>query len=262
MAEHADGGLAVWVYGVMRGDAPDLPRCAGVDGRHDTEVIRHAGLAAVASSVSLEEYGHGVLERSLEDLERLEALARAHQQVLDEALRLGPVVPMRICTIYDGADNVRDMLERAHRSLTDALDRLAGTAEWGVKAFLAPQGPPAVTPGGGAPASGAEYLARKHSRRAAAQSAQEAADAAVELVHRRLSEHAVDAVLNRVQDRRLSGREQEMILNAAYLVADARIEGFRSLVAELAGRHAKDGVLLELTGPWPAYHFAGAAAAA
>jgi hypothetical protein len=243
----------------MRGHASDLPPCTGVDRRHDAELIRHAGVAAVASAVPREDFQHGALERSLEDLPRLELIARTHERVLDEALRLGPVVPLRICTIYESADHVREMLEREQRSLGDALDRLTGAAEWGVKAYLVARADPrARTVDSGAPASGTAYLARKHAERDAAENARRAADTTVEMIHRRLSEQAVDAALGRVQDRRLSGREDEMVLNASYLVPDARIAGFRSLLRDLTRRHAPDGVRLELTGPWPGYHFAGA----
>jgi Gas vesicle synthesis protein GvpL/GvpF len=79
----------------------------------------------------------------------------------------------------------------------------------------------------------------------------------VERIHGHLSEHAVDAVLSRVQDRRLSGHEHEMVLNAAYLVPDARIADFQAAFGDVIRRHGPDGFQLELTGPWPAYHFAG-----
>jgi hypothetical protein len=252
MAEHA-----LWAYGVMPGDVPDLPRCAGVDERHDAELIRHADLAAIVSAVPRDEYEQTALEQSLEDLERLEMLARGHERVLDEALRLGPVVPLRICTIYDDDAHVREMLEREHRALAGALHWLNATAEWGVKAYLvAPQDAQAEKVGAGAPASGTEYLARKHGERDAAQIARGATDAVVELIYGRLGEHAVDAVLSRSYDRRLSGETQEMVLNAAYLVPDERIADFQSLFEDLSRRHARDGLALELTGPWPAYHFA------
>jgi hypothetical protein len=256
-------GLGLWVYGVMKGEAPDLPGHAGVDERHDVEVIRHAGLAAVASAVPLEEFGREALEEQLEDLDRLAALARAHERVLDDALRLGPVVPMRICTIYEGADRVREMLEREHRSLAEALRRLSGTAEWGVKAYLGARGEaPAEPVAAGSPASGMDYLTRKRDQREMAVAAHRAVDASVEQIHDRLSEHALGAVLSPAQDPRLSGEEREMVLNAAYLVPEARTEEFQSLVRTLSRRHAPEGLALELTGPWPAYHFAGSAAEA
>jgi Gas vesicle synthesis protein GvpL/GvpF len=61
--------------------------------------------------VSLDEFGERGLRDSLEDLDRLEALARAHERVLDEALRMGAVVPFRICTVYAGAERVHEMHE-------------------------------------------------------------------------------------------------------------------------------------------------------
>jgi hypothetical protein len=82
----------------------------------------------------------------------------------------------------------------------------------------------------------------------------------VEDVHARLCERAADAVLSPPQASRLTGREAEMVLNGAYLVADVEVDDFQALVAELAGRHRADGVQLELTGPWPAFHFSEAAA--
>ena len=256
----APAGYAAWVYGVMDGDVPDLERCPGVDPAHDARLVRHAGLAAVVSPVPRGDYEHPALEQSLEDLERLETLARGHERVLDEALRLGAVVPMRLCTIYDSTERVREMLEQERAALADALWRLHGTAEWGVKGYLVA---PVTAPAGqvaDAPASGTDYLARKRDARAAAQAACQAAEKAVRVVHDRLGEHAVDAVLSRVQDRRLSGREHEMVLNAAYLVPEARNAEFQSVFLSLCRRHAADGLLLELTGPWPAYHFAAAAA--
>jgi Gas vesicle synthesis protein GvpL/GvpF len=259
-AARAGNEHVAWVYGVMYGDVPELPPCAGIDERHNAELIRHADLAAIVSAVPRDEYQQSALEQSLEDLQRLETLARRHEHVLDEALRLGPVVPLPICTIYESADRVREMLERERRTLADTLHRLDGTAEWGVKAYLvAAQDTPAEKVG--APASGTEYLTRKHDERDAAQAARRAADTAVELIHGRLSEHAVDAVLNRVQDRQLSGHEHEMVLNAAYLVPDGRIADFQSLFQDVSRRHAADRLLFELTGPWPAYHFAGASPA-
>jgi hypothetical protein len=79
--------------------------------------------------------------------------------------------------------------------------------------------------------------------------------AAADDVHARLAEHATDAVLAKPQDRRLSGHEGEMVLNAAYLVAEERADGFRAVVEQLAARYERDDLHFQLTGPWPAHHF-------
>ncbi|HTE59808.1 MAG TPA: GvpL/GvpF family gas vesicle protein [Solirubrobacteraceae bacterium] len=244
----------LWAYGVLEGDAPELVECRGVDPAHDVELIRHAGLAAIVSEVPLDEFGERGLHESLEDLDRLELLARAHQRVLEEALRRGAVVPFRICTIYESAARVREMLAEERDHLTVALRRLHGMAEWGVKAY-AGGGEDGEGAAAAEAASGTDYLVQKRAGRDAAELARQDVDAAVDDVHARLREQAADAVLSPLQSAPLGGHEGEMVLNAAYLVADADVDRFGALVAELGGRHAPDGVDLELTGPWPAYHF-------
>lgn len=248
----------LWAYGVLAGDVADPLERRGVDPDHDVELIRHAGLAAIVSQVPLDEFGERGLHESLEDLNRLEVLARAHERVLDEALGRGAVVPFRICTIYESAARVQEMLARERDHLTAALARLRGMAEWGVKAYAVRHvdGEGAAA----APASGTDYLSRKTADRDAAEIARQAVDAALDAVHAQLRERAADAVLSPPQAGPLSGHEGEMVFNAAYLVADAEIDGFSALVAELADRHARDGLELALTGPWPAYHFSEAAA--
>ena len=74
-------------------------------------------------------------------------------------------------------------------------------------------------------------------------------------IHDRLSGLAAAAVLSRPHDRRLSGRDEDMVLNASYLLAESRVDEFQALVESLSHRHREDGIELECTGPWPAYHF-------
>jgi hypothetical protein len=245
-APAAPEGLGLWVYGVVHANAADPPVCRGVDPAHTVELIRHVGLAAIVSRVPLDAFGERALHESLEDMDRLEALARAHERVLDEALPRGAVVPCRICTIFETAEGVREMLARERHHLTSALRHLQGTTEWGVKAYAV--GPAEGEQPPAEPPSGTDYLSRKRAQRDAAEVARQAVDAAADAVHDRLSELAVEAVLSPPQTGPLSGHDGEMVLNAAYLVT------------ELAGRVGEDGLELELTGPWPAYHFSDAGA--
>jgi hypothetical protein len=251
-----DEGL--WVYGVLDGDVAAPAPCRGVDDAHVVELIRHADLAAAASPVALEGFGEAALRESLEDLDRLEALARAHEQVLDEAMRVGTVVPFPICTVYADAERVRGMLEREREPLAAALRRLRGTAEWGVKAYLIEREDGETA--GTAPASGTDYLSRKRTARDAAETARRELEATVEAVYARLRDQAAGAVVIPPQDRRLSGHDGQMLLNAAYLVADADADAFASLFAAIVAGLRARSVELTLTGPWPPYHFSVAAA--
>jgi hypothetical protein len=247
----ASSGAVLWVYGVVPAGSQESPADKGVDG-HPVRLHRHAGVGALVSRLPQDRFSETALKARLEDLDDLEILARAHEAVLEAAMASGAVVPFRLCTIYSSAEPLNAMLEREAPALTAALERLAGSQELGVKAFL---GTPAAVTAAGTPESGTEYLSRRRERRDAAESARESAEEVVAEIHARLSERAAAAALSRPQDRRLSGREAEMVLNAAYLVPIEGADAFRRVVEELGREHERDGLQLELTGPWPPYHF-------
>jgi Gas vesicle synthesis protein GvpL/GvpF len=249
------GEPLVWVYGVVGDDAEAAPR-DGVDG-HPVRLHRHGDVTALVSDVPGHHFGEQALKARLEDMDALESLARAHESVLQAALEAGAVVPFRLCTIYSSPARLDAMLDSEGLSLTAALDRLDGMQEWGVKAFLrAPATVPAAEPA----ATGTEYLSRKREQREETETGREASERLVAAIHARLGEAAAAAVLSRPHDRRLSGREAEMVMNAAYLVPRDGADGFRAIVETLGQRHEPDGVELELTGPWPAHHFVEAPA--
>jgi hypothetical protein len=249
-ARRAAADPLLWVYGVVPVGSEPQPR-EGVDGR-PVMLHRHGHLTALVSEVSPEGFGEHALKERLEDLDALEALARAHEAVLRTALESGAVVPFRLCTIYSSTERLDAMLDREQPNLTATIVRVEGMHEWGVKAFLRV---PAAAPAAEQAATGTEYLSRKRERREAAEAGRDATETLVAAIHARLAEVAAAAVLSRPQDRRVSGRDAEMVLNGAYLVPRDGGDGFRAIVEALAGRHEPDGIELELTGPWPPHHF-------
>jgi hypothetical protein len=243
-------GTLVWAYGVVPGDqaAPDV---SGVEGR-PVHLVVQQGLGALVGAVPSDRFSAEALRRRLEDLDTLAELARAHDAVLEAALEHGDVVPFRLCTLYEAPEAVRDMLSTEADRFTTELARLHDKSEWGVKGFALPragESPP------GRPATGAEYLARRREQRRRAESSNDELDGAAAEVHACLAARAAAAVASRPQDRRLSGSDLEMVLNGAYLVARDRADAFAGEVLALRQRHADSGLALELTGPWPPYHF-------
>lgn len=263
------GDSGVWVYAVARAIDDDwLEGFTGLDGR-PVRTVAAAGLTAAVTTVRLAEFGEVALRRHLEDMAWLEAAARAHHKVIGNVAGHEPVVPMRLATVYQDDGGVAAMLAGRQADLAAALDRVTARAEWGVKVFPAETGsgtasragiggtgaggtrPPAGRP---APGAGAAYLSRRRQELSAAERARRACAASAEEIHGTLSQLAATAQLRNPQAPQLSGRNQQMILNGAYLVDDSRSQAFASAVRELAARHP--GVRVELTGPWPPYSFA------
>jgi hypothetical protein len=245
----------LWAYGVVPAGQP-APAVPGVEGR-PVEGVQRDDLVVLLSRVPAERFSREALHERLEDLDTLEALARAHDGVLEAALEAGDVVPLRLATLYASADAVRDLLAEEGERFARALRRVHRKAEWGVKAFAVPRPKDAEA----RPSSGAEYLARRRAERDRAASQDDELTETLARIHASLADRADAAVLTRPQDRRLSGREEEMVLNGSYLVGRDDGPEFAALVRRLGDRGAQAGVALELTGPWPAYHFAGEAEA-
>ena len=217
------------------------------------------GLAALTTAVPRDEFDVEPLRESLNDLRWLGRVAREHEAVLEQMLARATVVPLRLCTIFEDAAGVQGMLEREHDALTDALGRLEGRQEWGVKVLLESD---RLAPAAEEPQAqdGLAYLARRREQLAAREEARGTTAQLVDQVDGALRAIAVDAVRLPAQNRELSGHSGDMVLNAAYLVCDPA--ELRDCVETLQARHAAQGVRIDLTGPWPPYNFVTSATAA
>jgi hypothetical protein len=252
-------GSGWYVYGVVptqEAAAAAFEGTVGVDASEPVVLVEDGALAAIASKVSLAEFGEGEVEERLHDPAWLEEKVRAHEAVLEAALGRTTLVPFRFGTIYRGEEQVRRML-REHPALGAALERLRGKIELGVKGFLDPERFAAAreetreeTPEGGR-----AYLLRKQAERDLDEAREALKGECALEAHERLAAAADDARANPPQRPEISGRRGEMFLNAAYLVALDAEERLRSAVAELESRHSRHGVWYELTGPWPPYNF-------
>lgn len=254
----------IWVYAITeRVDLTPLAQIRGVGGGQ-VRAVAAAGLTAVAGDVGLAEFGEEALRRNLEDLDWLETTARAHHAVIDAVAQQGPLVPMRLATVYSDDARIAAMLSERCADFRSALRRISGRLEWGVKAYADRQpeasddsAATAATagtsgPGGGA---GAAYLQRRRSQLTAQKNARRDTLASAEMVHAELSQYAAETRVHTPQAPQLTGIKAPMILNAAYLLDSALGEDFAAAVAAVADQHP--GLRLELTGPWPPYSFAG-----
>jgi hypothetical protein len=267
--EQAEVGDAWWTYCILsEADARAVsPKLEGIEPGSGVEVVAEGGLAALASQVPLAEYDDDRLREHLEDIEWVEQTARAHEAVLDRVLGDATIVPLRLCTIYRDLDGVRRLLRQRAEELFESLAAVDGCTEWGVKLFAEPGAlqtapvaedeassadapePPAEEP------SGAQYLARRQRQRMLATQADELRTRCAEEIHRRLAEVARETRVNPLQRPELHGREEEMLLNAAYLVSRDRSKELQAAVERLREEWEGRGFLLELTGPWPPYNF-------
>ncbi|MEU5534439.1 GvpL/GvpF family gas vesicle protein [Streptomyces sp. NPDC020362] len=219
-----------------------------------------SGLAAAVSPVPAQDFEESALRRHLEDLDWLEAVARAHHTVIEALAAHTTVLPLRLATVYLDDGRVRTMLREDAEQFSQAVRRLAGHLEWGVKIYVEPPPEPQGYDEAGAVGTadglgpGRAYLrarrSQRHSRDESYRAARQAAERVEGIGHDMAAGHA----RHRVQQGVLAAGAGENVVNDAYLVAHENAAEFRTRVIE-AGQ-GLPGVRIDVTGPWAPYSFA------
>lgn len=152
----------------------------------------------------------------------VEAVAAANEAVL----------PARFGGLHADEPALREAVD-ARPELRDALERVRGCVELGLRVVAEPTAAPEAT-------SGSDYMRRQLERR-------RELDRLAENLHRPLAEIAREATLT-------VGSTERLPLAAAYLVERDRVGDFRRELEQIQARQPRLGIVC--TGPWPPYSFA------
>lgn len=251
----------VWAYAIVAAESA-ARRAEGLTGvaGEPVRIVAINDTAAAVGSVPLEYFGEEALRHNLEDLDWLGSTARAHDRVISHLARSGPVLPLRMTTVYLNDERVGNLLMNHGDDFTSALAAVAGRQELGVKAYADQKALRGTSdsPGAGK-TSGTAYLLRRKRELSDQEETYSIAAQSARRLHDTLSRYAVDAKRKPVSDQSLSGRAGWIVLNSTYLVEDSQADEFRRAVEALNDELV--GIELEVTGPWPPYSFTGDLAA-
>jgi hypothetical protein len=258
-----DGQPLIYLYCVTE-QPPDLAQVEHPPG--GLYLVRAAGLCAVVSSVEAGQFAPSTLRRNLEDLHWVTAATTQHERIVEAVMRDRCVIPFRFATLFHTDDSLRTRLRTHAADFQTILGQLEGKAEWGVKAYgdleqladhiraedasvsqinetirLSPPGR-------------AFLLGRKRA---------ELVKAALAARVDRYAEQTVEALQtlsfqvrrNRVLLPDATDRRGVMLLNAAFLVANHEAPAFVAAAQAVQTRCADPSILVECSGPWPAYNF-------
>ena len=158
---------------------------------------------------------------------------------------MSPVVPLRLATIYPDDETVSALLAEHHAELTELLESLRGTQEWGVQVYLRPAVgaavPAGVTVGGDGGGSTGPHQPWLE------------AEASANQIDRVLSDIAIVSRRQPAPYLRPGSVCGWMVLNGIYLLDADRAAEFSSMARQFAAEHGT--LRVEITGPWPPYSF-------
>ena len=227
----------LYVYGLVENAGPSTG--------HDADLRRTAfgGVAAVHTLINAAELDD--VDADLDEGSRLAALVRRHDAVVHALHAAGPVLPMRLGTLFPDEAALLALLQQSEVRVREALDRVRGRDQWELR-IAAPDD--ADRADNGAPRSGTDYLmGRRAVRQEQARRAATVDDAIVTL-----DEQLAALATERAGAARVTSR---FAVSRSYLVARDVQEPFLAAAEEGIAELERIGCPATLRGPLPPYTF-------
>jgi hypothetical protein len=254
----------LYLYCLTRAGYREASDGPGLYGQQPPLLTRVGDLAAIWSPVLLAEFCGEHAASRLQDLDWVGPRACRHEAVVEGVMRRSPVLPVRFGTIFSTWERLEQVLHEHHDAVVQFLDQVSDKTEWAVKGFLnralakqvilsrkqteAAERLASLSPGH-------RYFQEQRLRR---EVEQELAHWAPGVCRRLLLE--LRSLASQDRARQIlpvtdENRDQEMICNWAFLVAQAAVADFKARVdAAIAGLD-RQGLVFVCTGPWPPYTF-------
>jgi hypothetical protein len=236
-----------YVYCITRLDRPRDFGELGAAGTRRVYTVHHRDLAAVVSDAA----------GAAPDPTRENLLE--HELVNEVVMREGTVLPVSFGTVVRSEEDVTELLRSRYEPLADRLERVRDKVEFGLRVFwdrervaerVEREDPEIVRV--------LEEIDRNvdtstyYSRRELERLLRAAVEAAGNRYAAEVRE-ALKQVTAACQSTKAQG--DEVLLNAAFLIARDRERAFEEQVRELGHRYA-DVLTFKCSGPWPPYSFA------
>jgi len=238
----------------------------GIDGENETFSISYSDISALVSQIPLDEYSKEHLEKNLTDIEWVAPRVEIHERIIEHIMGFSPVIPIKFCTIFRSEKRIQEILEKHYDSLKSLLDYLADKEEWGIKVYIEPDVLSRVVAELhpeirglneriATASPGEAFFLRKKRDSLLREETDRVLDELAGEIYKRLISLAVQGSSGKLFDRKITGKNDEMILNLALLLKKGDIKGVKAEIDKIASLYEEKGIYSELSGPWPPYNF-------
>ena len=257
-----------YIYCITSEDGSKKSNVRGIDNKSGVFVLAYKDLGAVVSIINLSDFGENELRKKLDDpkCKWIKRTVLNHQGIINKVMNERPVIPMRFGIVYKKKGQIEEVLKKNYQQFKNILESLVDKKEWGVKIFC-DQGKlvSKIQANDGSikklrkqletSPEGKKFFLQKKMDTITESRLEEETNKYSQIFLKRLSKDSDKYVLNDTSSKELTGRNEEMIINAAYLVTDKNLVRFEKNLNRLREKYSGDRFLLELSGPWPPYNF-------
>ncbi|WP_179133906.1 GvpL/GvpF family gas vesicle protein [Halobacillus massiliensis] len=259
----------LYLYGIMmtpQNETKPFSSMKGIDNEHEVQIKVFDELSAVICHVDESEYGEEVLEEKTDQMEWVQEKAFHHHEMLMKLNEEITIIPMKFCTIYQSENNLGKMINDHKSQMLSLLEQLDDKEEWNLKIYCDREKLTKQVADHNLNikekreeiaqmSKGRQYLESRKLDQYIEQEAEREQDQFGSALHEKLTQWSAQDTVKKNWKRDVTGREEEMCWNSAYLVPLKDVENFLEIISEANKKNEDSGYILEITGPWPAYHF-------
>jgi len=238
------------------------------DSEHNLYSICHNGLYAVVSEVEQQEFGEEGLKKNMADFEWVKTKASMHEKIIEQVMANADVIPFKFGTLFNTDESLKAMLEQYGQEFKAILRKLAHKQEWGLKIYCNPEKLKANLGNSDSEilkiedeikssSVGKSYFLKKKKDELIEKTLTEKINECGQESFELLKELSFEARINKLLPQEVTEREDDMVLNSAFLVDKGEVGDFQSMVDTLKMHYEGKGFFIDCTGPWPPYNFCG-----
>jgi len=222
-------------------------------------------LGAVVCPVSLDDFSGAEAEDRLQDTAWLMPRICRHEEVVERAMTLSPVLPLQFGTIFSSPEALEERVRPHKEVIEEFLNKAAAREEWAVKGYwdktqalkllsqekqrqeserLAAMGP------------GQRYFEQKKLDAAAKEELVQWLWRTCEAMSQSLARHGAEFRQRGLLSMQASGTNREMAANWAFWVPREQVDDLKAQIQKDLPVNSTQGLFFECSGPWPPYTFA------
>jgi gas vesicle protein GvpL/GvpF len=255
----------LYLFCFARPDLVGVIEGTGVNGDRPLLLFPHSpDLCAIVSEVPQEDFCGPAAEQRMQQLAWMGPRALRHEAVVEMVMHRSPVLPVRFGTLFSSPGALEEFLGMHRETISLFLCRVANQEEWSVKGLLDRKeaGQALISASLGAEQAelaalppGTRYFREQRARAEAQKRVRIWLDSTTRLVAGNLMREASDFCECPVVSREDPEGGREIVLNWAFLLPQSGTSAFRARIDQLNASYAPQGLVWEMSGPWPPYRF-------
>lgn len=224
------------------------------------------GTYAIVSKVSPDEFSEDNLKKNLANMDWVEKRIRQHERAVEEIMKYIAVLPFKFGTIFQSEENVENLLKERNTEFKQIITNLEGKEEWGVKIYCDAEKFRGTLKKKDAKIQDIDKQIASATKGKAFLLEKKKDELIKDIINKKISEYTQDsferlkrvcleAKINKILPKEVTEKNEDMVLNAAFLISKKRVEEFNNVIQYLKTKYSDKGLILDCTGPWPAYNF-------